>query len=120
MTRDVKVSLLDILENMGKALGFLGSKPYEEFLQDELTKYAIVRCLEIVGEAAKNVPAQIRMKRPEVSWRDLAGLRDKCIHMYFGINYRRVWQVLKEDIPRLQPAILSLLQELEEESGGHT
>lgn len=62
----------------------------------------------------KNVPPEIRAKRPEVSWKDLAGLRDKCIHMYFGVNDRRVWQVLKEDMPRLQGPIASLVEELRE------
>ena len=72
----------------------------------------IIRRIEIIGEAVKNVPEEIRIKRPEVSWKDLAGLRDKCIHMYFGINHRRIWQVVKEDIPKYKEPIQSLIDEL--------
>jgi uncharacterized protein with HEPN domain len=91
---------------------------YDQFAAHEMASYAVVRCLEIIGEAAKNIPEEIRARRPEVSWKDLAGLRDKCIHMYFmyfGINHRRIWQVVEEDVPKYQAPIQSLINELRKE-----
>jgi uncharacterized protein with HEPN domain len=112
MSRDFLLSLTDILENTEKAERFVGSMPYDKFVATEMASYAVVRCLEIIGEAVKNIPEDIRAKRPEVSWKDLAGLRDKCIHMYFGINHRRIWQVVKEDIPKYRMPIQTLIEEL--------
>lgn len=112
MKRNYLLSLCDIIENTEKAERFIGSMTYEEFVEYEMASYAVVRCLEIIGEAVKNVPEEIRVRRPEVSWKDLAGLRDKCIHMYFGINHRRIWQVVKEDIPKFQAPIRTLIDYL--------
>lgn len=109
MKRNILLYLCDILGNMEKAERFAGSMTFEEFVDKEMAIYAVVRCLEIIGEAVKNVPEDIRVMRPEVSWKDLAGLRDKCIHMYFGINHRRIWQVVKEDIPKYRLPIQSLI-----------
>jgi uncharacterized protein with HEPN domain len=116
MTRDYLLSLSDVVENMDKAQRFVAGMGYEQFLGEEMAGYAVVRCMEVVGEAVKNVPSEVRDRRPEVSWRDLAGLRDKCVHMYFGVNYRRIWQAVKEDIPRLRPLVQSLLEELRRET----
>lgn len=112
MTRDYLLSLSDIIENMEKTRQFVGGMSYEEFVAHEMACYAVVRCLEIIGEAVKNVPQEIRARRPEVSWKDLAGLRDKCIHMYFGINHWRIWQVVKEDIPKYQESIQTLIDDM--------
>ena len=112
MTRDYLLSLSDIVENMEKTRQFVGGMSYEEFAVNEMVSYAVVRCLEIIGEAVKNVPQDIRVRCPEVSWKDLAGLRDKCIHMYFGINHWRIWQVVKEDIPKYQIFIKTLIDDM--------
>ncbi len=112
MTRDHMLSLSDIVENMEKARRFIGDMSYDEFVTNEMTCYAVIRCLEIIGEAVKNVPQEIRARRLEVSWKDLAGLRDKCIHLYLGINHRRIWQVVKEDIPKYLTPIQTLIKEL--------
>jgi uncharacterized protein with HEPN domain len=112
MRRNFLLSLSDIAENMEKAEKFVGVMTFEDFTANEMACYAVVRCLEIVGEAVKNVPEEIRTKRPEVNWKDLAGLRDKCSHMYFGINRRRIWQVVKEDIPKYQEPIGSLIDDI--------
>jgi uncharacterized protein with HEPN domain len=113
MTRDVALYISDIVENMDAAVRFIGPMTYEQFVADERTNYAVVRCWEIIGEAVKNVPQDVRDRRPELPWKDLAGMRDKCIHMYFGVNYRRVWQAVKDDIPRIRPQAKSLLDELQ-------
>jgi uncharacterized protein with HEPN domain len=115
MKRDFKLYLSDIVENMDAAERFIGSMTYDDFLEDDKTSYAVVRCWEIIGEAVKNISAEIRSRRPDVPWKDLAGMRDKCIHMYFNVNFSRVWESVKKDIPQIRPAIQSLLEELRRE-----
>jgi uncharacterized protein with HEPN domain len=118
MKRDSTLYLEDILTNMAEARSFIGSMNYEEFAADRKTSYAVVRCLEIIGEASKNVPEEIRALRPDVPWRSMAGMRDKCIHMYFGVKHKTVWESVKKEIPALELRISSLLKELREKNAG--
>jgi uncharacterized protein with HEPN domain len=74
----------------------------EQFLQDETLKRAFVRSIEIIGEAAKQVPEDIRKKYPHIQWRAMAGMRDRLIHGYFGIDYDIVWDVVINKVPGLQ------------------
>jgi len=85
---------------------------YEEFVHDKKTTNAVMRSVETIGEAAKHVSEQIRCRRPDVPWKDMARMRDRCIHGYFGVDYEMVWNVVKKDIPRIRPMIDSLLDEL--------
>ncbi len=71
-----------------------------------------MRRLEIIGEAVKNVPEDFRTKYPDIPWRQIAGMRDVLIHAYFGVNLRRVWKVIKEEIPELKLKILKILEGL--------
>jgi len=71
----------------------------EEFLQDETLKRAFVRSLEIMGEAAKKVPEDIRKEHPHVAWKEIAGMRDRLIHGYFGIDYDIVWDAVVNKVP---------------------
>jgi uncharacterized protein with HEPN domain len=96
---------------MDKAERFIGSMRYEDFLLDEKTNFAVVRCIEIIGEATKNVPDYIREKYKEIPWRDMAGMRDKVSHFYFGIDFEKVWLAVKKDIPRLKPLLSQVLTE---------
>jgi len=91
MLRDITVYLTDILTNMTEARNFIGSMSYDEFMADRKTSYAVIQCLEIIGEATKKVPEEIRALRPTVPWKLMAGMRDKCIHAYFGIKLKTVW-----------------------------
>lgn len=73
----------------------------EEFLQNETLKRAIVRSLEIIGEAAKKIPADFKIKWKSVNWKNMSGMRDRLIHDYMGVNYSIVWDVIKNKIPEL-------------------
>jgi uncharacterized protein with HEPN domain len=116
MKRDISLYLKDILKNMEKAEKFTEEMSYKDFVADEKTKYAIVRCIEIIGEAVKNVPESVRKKYLEVPWKDIAGMRDKVIHFYFGIKLRRVWLAVKEDIPKIKPQIKKILKDISGET----
>ncbi|MGZ5244656.1 MAG: HepT-like ribonuclease domain-containing protein [Bacteroidia bacterium] len=74
----------------------------EQFLADEVLKRAIVRSLEIIGEATKKIPADTKLKMSNISWKNMAGMRDRLIHDYLGVNYQIVWDVAKNKIPELK------------------
>lgn len=112
MTRNIALYVKDILTNMQNAERFVEGMTYEAFTDDMKTSYAVVRCLEIIGEAAKNIPVAIRRKHPEIPWKEMAGMRDKVIHSYFGVDAKKVWLVVKERIPQLKPMIQNVLENL--------
>ncbi|WP_342086849.1 HepT-like ribonuclease domain-containing protein [Dyadobacter sp. OTU695] len=96
-------SLIEFLRHIQKELHFLADRSvgltFEQFSADDLLSRAFIRSLEIVGEACKKVPDEIRYKYPEVEWRRLAGLRDVLIHQYFQVDYHIVWQVIEYHVP---------------------
>ena len=103
----------DIYDAMEAAENFVIDCTFEDFIEDIKTQYAVIRALEIIGEAAKNMPDDVRQKYPAIPWKDLAGIRDKLIHAYFGVNLEVVWLSVKEGIPEAKPVIESLLEELD-------
>jgi len=106
--------LKDISENAEKVSEFLGDMTKGEFLKDEKTIFAIIRGLEIIGEAAKKIPDEVRVKYPQITWREMAGMRDKLAHDYFGVNLAVVWKTVKEDLPNLLPLIQNVVKEEEQ------
>jgi len=112
MSRNIALYLRDILENMELAEQFIGGCTYDEFKADAKTICAVLRCLEVVGEAAKNVPSHIRERYPTVPWKDMAGMRDRLIHFYFGVSYQKVWGAVKRDIPSIKPQVERVLRDL--------
>lgn len=85
---------------------------YEDFIKDDKTVFAVIRALEIIGEAVKNIPLEVRNKYPSIPWRELAGIRDKLIHQYFGVKLDVIWKALKEEIPPLKKYFEDILKEL--------
>lgn len=84
---------------------------YEDFINDETLKRAVVRSLEIIGEASKKIPAEIKVKWNTIQWKNMAGMRDRLIHDYIGVNYTIVWDVMKNKIPEINKQISEFLTE---------
>lgn len=86
----------------------------EAFLESETLRRAFVRALEVIGEATKKLPREFRDAHPEVQWRAMAGMRDRLIHGYFGVDYDLVWDVVRKKIPELQSELAGLSPERDE------
>ena len=99
----------DIIEAIALIEEFTANMEFEEFERDKKTQFAVIRALEIIGEAAKAIPEEFKEEHPEVPWKEMARMRDKLIHAYFGVDLRVVWRTLNEDIPQLKKKLETLL-----------
>ena len=91
--------LEDMLANAERAVRFSEGMDYDSFAKDEKSIYAVIRAIEIIGEASQKIPNDVKAKYPEVPWREIASMRNKLVHEYFGINIQVVWQTIREDLP---------------------
>lgn len=107
------IFLEHILDEIHFLLKQTDNQSFETFIQDEVTKRAYSRSMEVIGEAVKNLSAGFKRKHKEVEWKKIAGLRDKIIHQYFGVNYDIVWDVIKNKLPMLKETLEKILANLE-------
>jgi uncharacterized protein with HEPN domain len=104
--------LEDILEAATKARQFVKDVDFKAFCANDEKVFAVIRALEIIGEAAKNIPKSIRGRYAEIPWEDIVGMRNKVIHDYFGVDLEVIWKTLHEDLPPLQTSVAKILQDL--------
>jgi len=110
MPRDFKVFLKDILRAIERIEEYAGDLSYKDFCENQLVQDGVVRNLEIIGEAVKNLPKDVQKKYPTVEWKKIAGLRDILIHAYFGVDRDIVWDVVINNIPDLKKQISLILK----------
>lgn len=108
--RDVVDYLQDILDAMDKVEQFVSGMDLETFSGDVKTHFAVFRALEIVGEATKYVPPAVRRRHPAIPWKRMAGMRDRLIHGYFGVDFEIVWETAMRLVPELRPQIVAVLE----------
>ncbi len=103
--KDFKVYLTHIADEIEFIQTNTSSLKKEDFINDPIICRAVLRSLEVIGEAVKNIPEEFRNRYPSVIWKEFAGLRDILIHKYFGVDYDMVWDVIMEEIPGLKVSI---------------
>ena len=111
MSRREALFLGDIEESCEKVLRFTKGMTYKEFVHDDLHFDAVLRNLEIIGEAVKNISEETRQKHPQIKWRKIAAFRDIVAHEYFGVNEETIWDIIKNEIPFLLSVVKVMLGE---------
>ena len=114
MKRTYRDYILDILTSIQEIEEFVEGMNFEDFVEDRKTVNAVIRSLEVMGEAVKKIPSEIREKYQEIPWKYIAGIRDKLIHEYHGVDLEIVWEVVEKEIPPLKPKFEKILEELKE------
>lgn len=105
MKRDTNLFIQDILDNIKDIESFSKSLTKEKFKSNKLIQNAIIRSLEIIGEAVKNIPDSFKDEYQDIPWKNIAGFRDILSHAYFGVNLERVWKIIEIDLPKLKEEI---------------
>ena len=108
--RDITDFMFDIRDSIRDIRLFVQTMTYEEFTEDRKTINAVIRSLEIIGEATKKIPPDIRNKYPLVPWKEIAGMRDKLIHEYFGVDLSIIWETIQHDFADLENAVKDFFQ----------
>lgn len=113
MRKEIRIFIEDISKSIEKIEEYTYDMSKEEFFRASQVQDAVIRRLEIIGEAAKNIPEDFRNEHPEILWKQIAGMRDILIHGYFDVNLERVWIVVERDLPDLKQKILRILEKMD-------
>jgi uncharacterized protein with HEPN domain len=105
--------LEDILDAAEKAQAFVEGTTYETFVTDDKSVFAVIRALEIIGEATKRLPQPLRDEHPQVPWSSMAGMRDNLIHDYSDVDRQLVWRTVQEEIPEVRRQVQTILEDIE-------
>ena len=109
----VRVYVEDILEAIERIDEYLDGLTFSQFVKNRQTVDAVIRNFAVIGEAAKHVPASVKREHPEIRWKKMAGMRDKVIHEYFGVDVKILWETSKIDLPASKPLLEKLLRSIE-------
>ena len=104
----------DILDFSREALDFVAGMTFEEFKADKKTVYAVIRAMEVIGEATKRISSSFKAQHPDVPWKSMAGMRDRLIHDYIGVDLEVLWKTVNERLPPLEHQMLHLLSQLKD------
>lgn len=110
--RNYRLYIEDILECIRKITAYINTKSFEKFSKDDKTIDAVVRNFEIIGEAARQLPQDIKNRYPDVSWQDMIDFRNSIIHEYFGISLKIMWDIIKNELPPLEQKIRKIFKNL--------
>ncbi len=110
MKKDPEIFIRHIAESICEIENYIRGMSKQAFLKNRVVQDAVIRRIEVIGEAAKNISPSFRKRNSEIEWREIAGMRDKLIHEYFGVDIGVVWKTIREDIPRLKAQIAHLLK----------
>lgn len=106
--------LQDILDSIKEIEEFVAGITFEDFSKDKKTSNAVIRSIEVIGEAARNIPESLRNRYPEIPWQKMTEMRNKLIHEYFGVDLDTVWQTILEDLPVLEPLINKVIKAIKD------
>lgn len=109
--RNYVMYLEDIINCIEKIEQYISGLSYEDFVSNSLVFDAVIRNLEVVGEASKNIPGEVMGNYPNVHWKSMIGLRNILIHEYFGVDSEIVWEIIKTDLPNTKPLVLQILKD---------
>lgn len=112
--RELGDYIQDILDAIVEIKEFIQGMRFENFAKEKKAINAVVRSLEVIGEATKKIPEDLRERYPQIPWRRMAGMRDKLIHEYFGIDLEIIWEVINNELPPVKPMIQRVLKDIED------
>ncbi|MBN2444808.1 MAG: DUF86 domain-containing protein [Spirochaetales bacterium] len=111
MDKDYKIYCSHIIESISLIRSYLGDKNIDDFKAEIGLQDMVIRRLEIIGEAVKNIPENVKGQKPDIPWKQIAGMRDKLIHHYFGVDIQLIWNTVTNDLPHLLRIVTELLND---------